>query len=251
MIWSQNATHSALPFSARPANDTSTYETLSAEPSSGLLWIEPSRQVTTTCQNVERLSVRAPNPGLFGLAALGISATCRWVIACLIGILWGVCAGGIGFAAETQSAAPVILISVDTLRADRLSCYGFSGSRTSHIDAMAHGGTLFSEVNAQVPLTLPSHVSLLTSTYPFANGIEEQRRTARFRCCHSCHRPESARIPHGCLRRRLCSGSALRIEPGFRSLRQSFQRSRPGRTRPGRNQVYGRGGRWRRHAVDG
>src|SRR5205823_2860170 len=111
--------------------------------------IEPSRQVTTTCQNVERLSVRAPNPGLFGLAAQGVSATCRWVIACLIGILCGVCAGGgIGFAAETQSAAPVILISVDTLRADRLSCYGSSGSPTSHIDAMAHGGTLFSEVNA-------------------------------------------------------------------------------------------------------
>jgi len=113
--------------------------------------IEPSRQVTTTRQNVERLSVRAPNPALFGLTAQGVSATCRWVIACLIGILCGVCAGGIGFAAETQSAAPVIPISVDTLRADRLSCYGFSGSRTSHIDAMAHGGTLFSEVNDQAP----------------------------------------------------------------------------------------------------
>jgi len=67
----------------------------------------------------------------------------------------------------------IILISVDTLRADHLSCYGYGGLRTPHIDAMAVGGTLFTQVNTQVPLTLPAHVSLLTSTYPFANGVED------------------------------------------------------------------------------
>ena len=73
----------------------------------------------------------------------------------------------------TDGPTPIILISVDTLRADHLSCYGYSRLRTPHIDSLARGGTLFAEVSSQVPLTLPSHVSLFTSTYPFANGIRE------------------------------------------------------------------------------
>src|SRR5690242_834675 len=68
---------------------------------------------------------------------------------------------------------PVILISIDTLRADHLSCYGYRKLQTPHIDSLARGGTLFTEINAQAPITLPSHVSLFTSTYPFANGIRE------------------------------------------------------------------------------
>jgi len=75
--------------------------------------------------------------------------------------------------AETQAPSSVILISVDTLRADRLSCYGYRKLRTLGIDTISQGGTLFWQANAQVPLTLPSHVSLLTSTYPFVNGIED------------------------------------------------------------------------------
>jgi choline-sulfatase len=69
--------------------------------------------------------------------------------------------------------APVIVISVDTLRADRLSCYGNRRFQTTAIDSIAKGGTLLQQAVSQVPLTLPSHVSLLTSTYPFSNGIED------------------------------------------------------------------------------
>jgi tetratricopeptide (TPR) repeat protein len=68
---------------------------------------------------------------------------------------------------------PVILISVDTLRADHLSCYQSGRSPTPHIDALAKDGTLFSQVSALVPLTLPSHVAMFTSMYPFANGVED------------------------------------------------------------------------------
>lgn len=77
--------------------------------------------------------------------------------------------------AESQKGAPpsVILISVDTLRADRVSCYGYRRVTTPHIDAIAKDGTIFTQADSQVPLTLPSHVSLLTSTYPFANRIED------------------------------------------------------------------------------
>ena len=63
------------------------------------------------------------------------------------------------------AATPVILISVDTLRADHL------GRNTPHIDALAKNGTVFSQAATPYPLTLPAHTALLTSTYPFANGV--------------------------------------------------------------------------------
>jgi arylsulfatase A-like enzyme/thioredoxin-like negative regulator of GroEL len=75
--------------------------------------------------------------------------------------------------AEAAGPPPVILISVDTLRADHLSVYGYTRLGTPHIDSLARGGTVFTEISSQAPITLPSHVSLFTSTYPFANGIRE------------------------------------------------------------------------------
>jgi arylsulfatase A-like enzyme len=72
-----------------------------------------------------------------------------------------------------HAQTPVILISVDTLRADHLSCYGYKRVRTPHINALARGGTLFGQIDSQIPLTLPSHASLLTSAYPAATGVEE------------------------------------------------------------------------------
>ncbi len=71
------------------------------------------------------------------------------------------------------SHSSVILISVDTLRADHLGCYGHRKIRTPNLDHLAQGGTLFSRVDSPVPMTLPAHTSLLTSTYPFVHGIEE------------------------------------------------------------------------------
>ena len=82
------------------------------------------------------------------------------------------------YSAVSSLPAPVkpraiILISIDTLRADHLSSYGYTAIETPHIDALAKGGTLFSDADSQVPLTFPSHVSIFTSTYPFFNGIED------------------------------------------------------------------------------
>jgi len=74
---------------------------------------------------------------------------------------------------NAQPSTPVILISVDTLRADHLGCYQVARKTTPHIDSIARNGTVFSQVSALVPLTLPSHVALFTSTYPFANGVED------------------------------------------------------------------------------
>ena len=67
----------------------------------------------------------------------------------------------------------IILISVDTLRADRLRSISPSAEATPNIDKLLQGGTVFSQETAMVPLTLPSHVSMLTSTYPFVSGVED------------------------------------------------------------------------------
>jgi tetratricopeptide (TPR) repeat protein len=79
----------------------------------------------------------------------------------------------------SSKTTSIVLISIDTLRADHLSCYGYRRVKTSHIDAITAKGTLFSAVDSQVPLTLPSHVSLFTSTYPFFNGIEDNGEPLR------------------------------------------------------------------------
>lgn len=65
----------------------------------------------------------------------------------------------------------VLLVTLDTTRADRIGCYGYETAQTPAIDSIAERGLLFENAYCQVPLTLPSHVSLLTGTYPAVNGI--------------------------------------------------------------------------------
>lgn len=69
--------------------------------------------------------------------------------------------------------APVIFISVDTLRADHLPVYGYKGVETPAIDALARDAIVFDDAICQVPLTLPSHASLLTGLLPFQNGVRD------------------------------------------------------------------------------
>ena len=65
----------------------------------------------------------------------------------------------------------VILISVDTCRADYLGCYGYPRSTTPNIDAVAEHAVLFSNVITPVPNTLPAHCSMLTGTIPPYHGV--------------------------------------------------------------------------------
>lgn len=66
-----------------------------------------------------------------------------------------------------------ILISVDTLRADRVGCYGFTYVETPTMDLFARRGVKFDDCTAVTPLTLPSHTSLLTGTYPTFHGVRD------------------------------------------------------------------------------
>jgi arylsulfatase A-like enzyme len=74
--------------------------------------------------------------------------------------------------ASAADKTPVILISIDTLRADHLSAYGYTKIRTPNIDAFASKGTIYTRIDSQIPLTLPSHTTLMTSTYPFESHVE-------------------------------------------------------------------------------
>lgn len=67
--------------------------------------------------------------------------------------------------------APVILISVDTLRSDHLPAYGYRGVETPAIDALARDGMLFEHAYAHCPMTLPSHVSMLTGLTGTEHGV--------------------------------------------------------------------------------
>jgi arylsulfatase A-like enzyme len=65
----------------------------------------------------------------------------------------------------------IVLVSIDSLRADHLGCYGY-GSRTSpHLDALADGATLFERHISPSAWTLPAHMSLLTGAYPSYHGL--------------------------------------------------------------------------------
>ncbi|MHC4395933.1 MAG: sulfatase [Planctomycetota bacterium] len=73
---------------------------------------------------------------------------------------------------SVTNAYNVLLISVDTLRADSLNCYGFKKYITSpNIDALAKDGILFENCITASPWTTPSHMSMLTSMYPSTHGI--------------------------------------------------------------------------------
>jgi choline-sulfatase len=74
----------------------------------------------------------------------------------------------------TSTAAPnVILITIDTVRADHLACYGAKDIQTPTLDALAHDGIVFERAISQVPLTWPSHAAILTGLFPFQNGVQD------------------------------------------------------------------------------
>ena len=81
---------------------------------------------------------------------------------------------GIWFVLRQRCSAPpirhVVLISIDTCRADHLSCYGYARPTTPHIDALAEQSFLFSNTMTPIPLTLPAHASMLTGTIPPQHG---------------------------------------------------------------------------------
>ncbi|MFB3922030.1 MAG: sulfatase-like hydrolase/transferase [Terriglobia bacterium] len=74
-------------------------------------------------------------------------------------------------AAETRPN--VIIITIDTLRADHLACYGYRRIQTPNIDSLASTATRFSRAYTPVPITLPAHTALFTGSFPMATGVHD------------------------------------------------------------------------------
>ena len=78
-----------------------------------------------------------------------------------------------GCARSPAKRPPVLLISIDTLRADHLPAWGYRGVATPNIDALRKDSVLFSAAYSQVPLTLASHASLMTGLLPPDSGVRD------------------------------------------------------------------------------
>src|SRR6267142_4006200 len=67
----------------------------------------------------------------------------------------------------------VIIITIDTVRADHLACYGYGLVQTPNINALARSSARFRHAFTTVPLTLPAHASLFTGSFPMATGVHD------------------------------------------------------------------------------
>jgi choline-sulfatase len=97
----------------------------------------------------------------------------------LAAVILGV-GGAVGLTAWWASGRPlqgrgpglnVVLITLDTTRADHLGCYGQPDKPTPNIDRLAASGTRFAQCTTAAPSTLPSHATILTAVYPFVHGV--------------------------------------------------------------------------------
>lgn len=96
----------------------------------------------------------------------------RFIFAAFFLLALGILAG---FSACRRSFRParynVLLITLDTTRADRLGCYGYPGAHTPNLDRLARDGVRFQSCRTPTPLTLPAHTTLLTGLYPPEHGL--------------------------------------------------------------------------------
>jgi arylsulfatase A-like enzyme len=103
----------------------------------------------------------------------------RWRYRLVVGLIWlavaAAAAAGWFYARSSGPAyGPVVVISIESLRADRLPVYGYTRVRTPSIDALAADAVTFDRAYAHSPLTLPSHVSILSGLLPFQTGVRDE-----------------------------------------------------------------------------
>jgi arylsulfatase A-like enzyme len=83
-------------------------------------------------------------------------------------LLLASCRSDVGDAAAPRN---ILLLSIDTLRADHLGCYGYARDTSPNLDALAARGVLFEQVVSPAPWTMPAHASLLSGVYPRHHGV--------------------------------------------------------------------------------
>ncbi len=94
----------------------------------------------------------------------------------LAGLILVCCLSTLTVCAAEPPPAPrynLLLISIDTCRADHLTCYGYDRDTSPHLDQLAREGTLFENLTAASSWTVPSHMSMFTSLYPSVHGVQD------------------------------------------------------------------------------
>ncbi|MEW5982656.1 MAG: sulfatase-like hydrolase/transferase [Acidobacteriota bacterium] len=121
--------------------------------------VPPPRQPTPESHAGAKPPARKPAAILAIVAAFGLLAA----------------AGGWWFLGRgsVPHNGPIVLISIDTLRADHLPIYGYDKVMTPAVDALAADGIVFDHAWAHAPQTLPSHASILTGQLPFEHGVRD------------------------------------------------------------------------------
>ena len=88
-----------------------------------------------------------------------------------VGVLFLMGRAGLGPLFRTRPH--LLLVSIDTVRADALGSYGYAKAQTPRLDALAAQGLRFEQATTVTPLTLPAHSSLLTGTFPATHGVRD------------------------------------------------------------------------------
>ncbi|MEE8171203.1 MAG: sulfatase, partial [Phycisphaerae bacterium] len=102
----------------------------------------------------------------------------------VIPVVWAMTLAGCRPDGERAAARPdpatlpnIVLVTLDTVRADHCSCYGYGRDTTPRMDAVARQGVLFEKAYAVMPTTGPSHATLFTSLYPDQHGVRRNAQT--------------------------------------------------------------------------
>src|SRR5262245_61405882 len=103
-----------------------------------------------------------------------IGAMTRSHVRALLGWLFGLSPIlGCGPSPTPADHPNIILITLDTTRADKLGCYGGKSDVSPAVDGLARSGVVFEHAYAAVPLTLPEHTTILTGLYPSQHGVHD------------------------------------------------------------------------------
>ena len=129
-----------------------------------------------------------------------------------------------------QSDRPnVLLVTLDTMRADRIGAYGYTRAETPNLDRLAREGVRFTDATSQSPLTAPAHAAMLTGQYPGRLGIRNNAATPiPSKPTTLAESLKAGRLPDRRVHRRLRRRSRLRVRPGLRRVRCRVRRFPPG-----------------------
>ena len=100
----------------------------------------------------------------------------KWRLPLFI-VLAAIGLGGILVYLSSSPGVNILLITLDTTRADRLGCYGYEQALTPELDALAKNGVLFERAYAPAPMTSPSHTSIMTGLWPPEHGVNTNALT--------------------------------------------------------------------------